>query len=104
VLNQDFGSTRLKLEGKLAHEWVYEAERTWKELGPANEGPKLIVDLLAVAFVDDDGRRLLTEMHKAGAELVGSGPLISPLLEEIKESETLRAERSAYLTTVVRRY
>ena len=95
VLNDDFGWTRLKLEGKLAHEWVYEAERTWKDLPPRDEGEKLIVDLLAVSFVDDDGRRLLTEMHKAGAELVASGPLLSALIEEIKESETLRAERSA---------
>jgi len=95
VLNDDLRSTRLKLEGKLAHEWVYEADRTWKELPPRNEGAKLIVDLLGVSFVDDDGRRLLTEMHKAGAELVGSGPLISPLIEEIKQSEPIRAERSA---------
>ena len=89
VLNDDSGSTRLKLEGKLAHEWVYEAEKTWKELPPANENEILIVDLLAVSFVDDDGRRLLTEMHKTGAELVGSGPLISPLIEEIKEAQSL---------------
>lgn len=95
VLNDDFGSTRLKLEGKLAHEWVYEAETTWNALPPSNDAQKLIIDLLAVSFVDDDGRRLLMAMHAAGAELVGGGPLISPLIEEIKESKALRAARSA---------
>ena len=95
VLNDDFGTTRLKLAGTLAHAWGYEAERTWNALPSSNEGERLIIDLLAVSFVDDDGRRLLTAMHTAGAELVGGGPLISPLIEEIKESKALRAERSA---------
>ncbi|HWC20456.1 MAG TPA: hypothetical protein VG498_25795 [Terriglobales bacterium] len=92
VLNDDFAITRFKLEGKLAHEWVYEAERTWKALLVSDAGARVVIDLLGVSFVDDSGRQLLTDMHRAGAELVGAGPLISSLIEEIKESEALRED------------
>jgi outer membrane protein TolC len=42
------------------------------------------VDLYGVSFVDADGRDLLTEMHGKGVRLVGSGPMISALIEEIQ--------------------
>jgi len=90
VLNTDPETTRLKLEGKLAHEWVWEAERTWKALPALHQVERLVVDLLAVSFVDDGGRRLLTEMHRAGAELIGAGPLIPSLIEEIKGAMAFR--------------
>ena len=80
-------TTRFKLEGKLAHEWVSEAEKAWIELTTSSGKKKLIVDLFDVEFVDDAGSRLLAEMHHAGARLVGSGPLISALIEEIEEAE-----------------
>ena len=42
---------------------------------------------LAVEFVDDQGMELLAQMNHAGAELVGSGPMISALIEEIEGNE-----------------
>lgn|SRR5690242_21832909 len=90
VLNDDFRTTRFKLEGKLAHEWVSEAKETWKALPRSGVTEQLVVDLLGVSFVDDRGKELLAEMHRAGAELVGAGPLISQLIAEIKEFQALR--------------
>src|SRR5215813_3618933 len=83
VLN-DLGTTRFKLEGKLAHEWVLEAEKAWTALAPLTGKEKLVVDLFDVSFVDAVGWQLLTEMHRTGAKLLGSGPLISALIEEIE--------------------
>jgi anti-anti-sigma regulatory factor len=87
VLN-DPEAMRLKLEGKLAHEWVREAELAWVALGAMKGNKKLIIDLLDVSFVDDFGQKLLAEMHGANAKLVGSGPLISALIATIQNRET----------------
>jgi anti-anti-sigma regulatory factor len=81
-------TTRLKLEGKLAHEWVREAEKAWAAIGKMNGRIEIVVDLMDVSFVDDSGHQLLAAMRHAGSELVGSGPMMSALIEEIEEGET----------------
>ena len=87
VMNEP-GITRLKLEGKLAHEWVDEARNAWAALSEANGKTEIVVDLLNVCFVDEAGHRLLAEICRAGAELMGSGPLMSALIGEIEEAES----------------
>jgi len=79
---------RVKLEGKLAHEWVEEARSAWTALAETNGDKELVVDLLNVSFIDEAGHRLLSEIRHAGAELLGSGPLMSALIEEIEEAES----------------
>lgn len=86
VLNTP-GTTQLKLEGKLAHEWVAEATKVWAALVAMNVNARIVVDLLNVSFVDDAGHQLLADMRHAGAELIGCGPMISALIEEIEENE-----------------
>jgi len=81
-------NVRLKLEGKLAHEWVSEAENAWIRIAPFNGKKRLIVDLFDVGFVDDAGVLLLARMRQSGAKLTGSGPLISALIEEIESAAT----------------
>jgi anti-anti-sigma regulatory factor len=80
--------TRLKLEGKLAHEWVQEARKAWEAVTAMDGNGQVIVDLMEVAFVDDAGSELLARMRHAGAELIGSGPLISALIQEIEDAES----------------
>jgi anti-anti-sigma regulatory factor len=80
-------TTRFKLEGKLAHEWVREAEVAWTAHMALNSSKEVVVDLYDVCFVDDAGRQLLVEMHGAGAKLVGSGPMMSVLIDEINEDD-----------------
>jgi len=86
VLNTP-GTTQKKLEGKLAHEWVQEAAKAWSALVAMNVSTTIVVDLLNVSFVDDAGHQLLSDMRHAGAELIGCGPMISALIEEIEETE-----------------
>jgi anti-anti-sigma regulatory factor len=78
----------MKLEGKLAHEWVDEARKAWAAMSEMASEAGIVVDLLSVSFVDDAGHQLLVEMRHAGAELMGSGPLMSALIDEIEEAET----------------
>jgi anti-anti-sigma regulatory factor len=88
VLNEP-GITRMKLEGKLAHEWVDEARNAWTALTKMNGDSDIVVDLLDVSFVDDAGHLLLAEIRHAGAELMASGPLMLALIDEIEEAESL---------------
>ena len=99
-------SARLKLEGKLAHEWVAEAQKAWAALIDIAGKKKVIVDLADISFVDDHGKELLTLIHRAGSELVGSGPMVTALIEEIhhKLSSTkssLRKEAISLLLVLV---
>ena len=71
VLNESTG-TRLKLEGKLAHEWVREAEAAWTTVVGLNGSAEIVVDLFDVSFVDEPGHILLAAMRHAG-----DGPVAS---------------------------
>lgn len=76
-------AVRLKLEGKLAHEWVAEAQKAWTALVDLAGKKKVVVDLADVSFVDDPGKELLSLFHQCGSELVGSGPMIVAIIGEI---------------------
>jgi|SRR5581483_4861082 len=91
VLNEA-GVTRMKLEGKLAHEWVSETRKAWAALSHISGNTAIAVDLFGVSFVDDAGHKLLAEMRHADAELIGSGPLMTALIDEIEEAETATAQ------------
>jgi anti-anti-sigma regulatory factor len=88
-------AVRLKLEGKLAHEWVAEAEKAWTSLNTLNSKKTVVVDLFEVSFVDDAGWELLAEMHHSGAKLQGAGPMMSALIEEIEDAEAAQAEEQS---------
>jgi anti-anti-sigma regulatory factor len=92
VQNDEKGAT-FKLEGKLAHEWVAEAEKAWLTLCEAPGQEPIAVDLCGISFVDDSGRDLLARMHATGAKLVGAGLMTSALIEEIC-SEARRSSRN----------
>lgn len=82
TLRGERGAT-LRLEGKLAQEWVREAEKEWEALAAAPQCDRIVIDLCGVSFVDDPGRELLKRMHSAGAKLIGTGLVTSALIEEI---------------------
>lgn len=86
-------SARLKLEGKLAHEWVAEAQKAWAALIDVAGKKKVTLDLADVSFVDDHGKELLTLIHRSGTELVGSGPMVTALIEEIHHTVTSTKSR-----------
>jgi len=90
VVNKS-GTVQLKLEGKLAHEWVDEARKSWTALSQINRAEAVTVDLRNVSFVDESGHQLLASMRRAGAELFGYGPMMSALLEEIERTEMTAA-------------
>ena len=70
------------LEGKLAGPWVDELEHCWQQ-AVTDDRPVRVV-LKIVTFIDAEGRRLLTDMHRRGVELVAQGCMIKAIVEEIK--------------------
>ena len=90
------------LEGKLAHEWVLEAEKAWESLEGASKKKHVVIDLRGVSFVDHAGERLLETITAAGAILIGSDPMIRSLIEEIKARvpNQLEAKKSVSMLTV----
>lgn len=76
--------TQFKLEGKLAGSWVETMEESWRQAITDSPAHSFLIDLTAVTYVDADGTRLLTEMHRLGAELRASTCLTKSIVEDIK--------------------
>jgi len=93
TISSDSDGAIFKMEGKLAHEWVAEAQKAWAEFTNSAQLKKVVVDLRAVSFVDDPGHELLAQMHDSGASLVGTGPMSSALIEEIRQEATPRKSK-----------
>jgi len=72
--------TSLELEGRLAGPWVEELTTCWKNFAGDR---RLGVNLKAVTFIDEAGRRLLTEMHRQGIVLEGTGCMTASIVEAI---------------------
>lgn len=74
------GHRSLELEGRLAGPWVDELASCWRRLaGPTG----LRVKLKAVTYIDEAGKRLLTEMHRQGVAIEGSGCMTGSIIEGI---------------------
>ncbi len=79
-------TVRLRLEGSLTGPWVGELEHEWRTTQPA-EGIPLVVDLTSVTFVGEDGKLLLKQMWREGAQLIATKCCISHLVEKITRSQ-----------------
>ncbi len=79
--------TVLELEGKLAGPWVQELKGCWR-LAVMVDRPVRVM-LRSVSFIDEPGKKLLTEMHREGAELLAEGCMTKAIVEEIVRGENL---------------
>lgn len=79
------------LEGKLAGPWVKELEQCWRSAIGTQKNNPVRVDLSSVTFIDEEGKELLKEMHRQGAELVASGCLNKCIVEGIMQSAEKKA-------------
>jgi hypothetical protein len=87
--NNGAGVTTFKLEGRLAGAWVNELRNCWEQAG---EEAAIRIDLTEVSWVSDDGKALLGEMHRRGAELLAADLLMAAIVAEIC-AETTQAGR-----------
>lgn len=83
--DESSGVTTLKLEGRLAGQWVRELEQIWQETVTNPACKTIIVDLCGVTFIDAKARELLTQAYRRGALFKTSGFLVKSIMGEIKE-------------------
>lgn len=79
------------LEGRLAGPWVKELELCWRSAAGTQQSHPVRVDLTSVAFIDEEGKELLKEMHGEGVELVASGCMNKCIVERITYSREKKA-------------
>jgi anti-anti-sigma regulatory factor len=72
------GPRRLKVEGRLAGEFVEELSRV--AAGALAESGSVIVDLAEVTFLDHHGVRVLRSLKAAGVELVDCSQFVRTML------------------------
>ncbi|HEY8714994.1 MAG TPA: hypothetical protein VIM00_06405 [Candidatus Acidoferrum sp.] len=80
------------LEGKIAGPWVEEFDRAWRTLDNFSRLKELQLDLRGVAFVDENGRKLLRHIYdETHASFLTNSPLTRYFAEEAmhKSSATL---------------
>ncbi len=100
TLADSASATTFKLEGKLSGAWVGELERCWRSSSSSLGGRALRVDLKGVSFVDEEGRKLLSEMHRKGAQLIAAGPMLRQVVEEIARNSAKLAALAGLLALV----
>jgi ABC-type transporter Mla MlaB component len=91
--NQEPELTSFTVEGKLMGAWVGELEKCWQTATSTSSCKSIQVNLSEVAFIDSQGRELLTRMHRQGAKLVPTGCLMKAIVEEIEAA--VRIEKPA---------
>lgn len=84
TVREERGRATLKLEGSLYGPWVSELERCWQETMFCPE--HITIDLSGVRRFDSRAKSLLRQMHIAGSQLIGIGPLTSYIVEEIQQT------------------
>ena len=77
----DVTRTTFELDGRLAGPWVELLKECWRKTAGGN-GPVRVL-LCDVTFVDEQGKSLLADMYRHGAELEADGCMTKALVEEI---------------------
>lgn len=73
----------LKVEGILGGEWVPELRRAWRRAREAAAGALIRIHLADVQFVDPAGKALLTDMYRAGVEIVARDFVAAAIRDDI---------------------
>ena len=74
------GVDTLKVEGRLAGQWVEELSRA--AASARAEAPRVVLDLAQVTFVDADGIVLLRALRDGGVALTDCSSFVSSLIDD----------------------
>jgi anti-anti-sigma regulatory factor len=86
--DRDAGRAIFRLEGRLTGPWVEELKTCWQKSAAAGEQIKVVL-LDEVTFIDEAGKKLLTDMHRQGAELTAcSGCMTRAITEGITRGKS----------------
>lgn len=80
-----------ELEGRLSGEWAKELERCWRQSVSNEAETQRQIHLKSVSYIDAEGKRLLSEMHRDGAEIKACGCMARAVVEELVRAGEVRA-------------
>lgn len=83
TLQREAGFLVFVLAGKLAGPWVKELEHCWRTAVGMQSMPRVRVDLSAVTFIDTQGKEILAQMYRKGADLAATGCLNRCIVDAI---------------------
>jgi anti-anti-sigma regulatory factor len=89
TISSDERTICFRLEGKIVGPWAREFELAWDSAKERRQDKSSVVDLSAVSFLDDAGKRVLARCFAEGAELRAAGPLTSYIVESIRREQSL---------------
>ena len=72
-----------QVEGKLIGDWAKELEQAWKTASSTRDSKTLIVDLTGTLYIDEEGKRVLTNLFRDGALFRTSGTMTTCIVDEI---------------------
>jgi ABC-type transporter Mla MlaB component len=73
----------LEVEGSLTGEWLRELRRAWRRARETVAGAEIRVHLADVRYVDAAGKTLLSDMYRAGVEIVARGLMAVDVRDDI---------------------
>lgn len=92
-ISDDANTVIVRLEGKLAGPWVAEFCKCWETLR-AGAPKRIVVDLTGVSFIEEAAKKLLRDMHQAGAALVaGAGVMTRQVVRDIEHEDRICRRR-----------
>ena len=84
ITQQEDGETiTLKIEGRLACEWVSEMKRCWDEVRNTTHPCVIRIDLTEVTFIDATGKELLAAMFAAGVTPAAANLMTKAVVERL---------------------
>ena len=73
--------------GQLAGPWVSELRSSWEQARVNMQGQRCLVDLSDVTFIDEDGAKLLRQMHCAGVRFVAAGVDTKHVVDHLQSTD-----------------
>lgn len=87
TIHDEPNAQTMQLEGKIIGPWVDELRRTWRDAASSRGSKQLHLDLRDVAFVDDNGKRLLRDIYRqTHASFIANSPLSRYFAQEATHS------------------
>lgn len=74
---------RLVLEGKLAAPWTEELKTAYQKATAELQGRELVVDLINLTTISQEGENLLLELMEQGVRLRGCGVFTKEILKHV---------------------
>src|SRR5579862_2743102 len=85
TVHEEPEQTTVRLEGRMSGPWVTECDRAYRAIASSLGSRRLQVDLRGVTHLDEGGRQLLGEIHRAsGAEFVADTPMTKYFAQEAR--------------------